>query len=262
MNDNDAATSALGFDEEERLPWLEPIEDRDDSGVSMGRLIALVLAGLVAIGLVVGGLWWWQNVGGRPRAELIPAPEGDYRVPPRAEAGRFDGDGDAAVAATEGVRAAGQIDVGAAPQTPVAPAANRPAASATVPAAAPRGATPPVAANRSVEARPEARPSVAATRPGAPAATAAATPAAGASATGGSGMVQLGSFASESAANAAWASLKRRLAWLAPYNSNVARAEVGGRTVYRLYAAAGSNSAARNLCARLSAAGEDCLVTR
>ena len=75
-------------------------------------------------------------------------------------------------------------------------------------------------------------------------------------------MVQLGSFASESAANAAWATLKRRLAWLAPYNSNVARAEVGGRTVYRLQAAAGSNSAARNLCARLSAAGEDCLVAR
>ena len=64
-------------------------------------------------------------------------------------------------------------------------------------------------------------------------------------------MVQLGSFASESAANAAWATLKRRLAWLAPYNSNVARAEVGGRTVYRLQAAAGSNSglAATRTCA-------------
>ncbi len=254
MNDNNNETSALGFDEEERLPWLEPIEDGDDNGVSMGRLIGLVLAGLAAIGLVVGGLWWWQNVGGRPRAELIPAPEGDYRVPPRAEAGRFDGDGDAAVAATEGVRPAGRIDTNAAPQAPVAPAANRPVVPATAPATAPRGATPPVAANRSVEGRPAATP----TRAGATA----AVPAAGSPATGGSGMVQLGSFASESAANAAWATLKRRLAWLAPYNSNVARAEVGGRTVYRLQAAAGSNSAARNLCARLSAAGEDCLVAR
>lgn len=240
MGDDDAV--GLPIEEEERLPWLEPIEDVEPSGVSMSRLLGLVLAGLVVIGVVVGGLWWWQNVGGRPRGELIAAPEGDYKVAPPAEPGRFDGDGTVAVAASEGETAVGQVDPNRLPERPVTPAV-RPAATTPRPAT---GATPPTAARTST--------APAATR----AAPAAAAPAAS---TGGtSGTIQLGAFASEATAARAWDSLKSRFEWLGPVNRTIAAAEVNGRTVYRLRAAAGSASAARDLCARLRVAGENCIV--
>ena len=246
MNGTDG--QELQFDTEERLPWLEPIDDVEQSDVSIGRLVGLVVAGLVAIGAVVGGLWYWQTHGGRPRGELIAAPEGPYRTNPPAEPGRFDGDGNAAVAAAEGVRPTGAVDPNALPEAPVAPpvaAGNAP--RSTAPASRP---TPPAAANRSVATAP-ARPAPA------PAATPAPTaPAAG----GGSGMIQLGAFASEATAARAWDSLKARFAWLGPVNRSIVPAEVGGRTVYRLRAAAGSASAARSLCARLRVAGENCMV--
>lgn len=235
MNDHDGAP--LNFDEEERLPWLEPIEDMDESGVSIGRLLGLVVAGLVVIGAVVGGLWWWQNVGGRPRGELIAAPEGDYRGPAPAEPGRFDGDGDVAVAASEGVTPVGTVDPNKLPEQPVAPA---------VAAGAPRAAP---ASSRPVAARTSSPPA----RPSAPPTPTPATP------TGG-GTIQLGAFASEATAAHAWDSLKSRFTWLGPVNRTIAAAEVNGRTVYRLRAAAGSASAARDLCARLRVAGENCIV--
>lgn len=228
-NGNDGDGAPLNFEEEERLPWLEPIEDMDESGVSIGRLLGLVVAGLVVIGAVVGGLWWWQNNGGRPRGELIAAPEGDYRVPPPAEPGRFDGDGNVAVAASEGVTPVGTVDPNKLPEQPVAPAV----------ASGPNRTAP-------------------ALRP-APAPTSARTTAAPATPTGG-GTIQLGAFASEATAAHAWDSLKSRFAWLGPVNRTIAAAEVNGRTVYRLRAAAGSASAARDLCARLRVAGENCIV--
>ncbi|MEQ1725736.1 MAG: SPOR domain-containing protein [Sphingopyxis sp.] len=234
MNDHDGAP--LNFDEEERLPWLDPIEDMDDNGVSMGRLFGLVLAGLIVIGAVVGGLWWWQNVGGRPNGELIAAPEGDYRNPAPAEPGRFDGDGDVAVAASEGVTPVGTVDPNKLPEQPIAP----------VVAAGPNRAAP---AARPAPAAPTARASAAPARP-------AATP----PAVSGGGTIQLGAFASEATAARAWDSLKARFAWLGPVNRSIAPADVGGRTVYRLRAAAGSARAARDLCNRLRVAGENCIV--
>jgi hypothetical protein len=236
-------STPLHFEEEERLPWLEPI---DDEGESTGRLVGLVLAGLAAIGLLVGGLWWWQNNGGRARGELIAAPEGDYKGAPPREAGRFDGDGNVAVAAAEGVRPVGTVDPNQLPEQPVPPAvasgANRPAASGSA-------ATPPRTA--SVPVRPAARP--AATPPAAAPATAPAT---------GGGMVQLGAFASEATAARAFDSLKARFSWLAPVNRTIVAAQVNGRTVYRLQAAAGSASAAQTLCNRLRVAGENCILVR
>lgn len=224
MNDHDGAP--LNFEEEERLPWLEPIEDAEDNGVSMGRLLGLVLAGLVVIGAIVGGLWWWQNVGGRPNGELIAAPAGDYRNPPPAEPGRFDGDGNVAVAASEGVTPVGTVDPNKLPERPVAPA---------------------VAAGTARPAPASATPARTASAPAAPVAT-------------GGGTIQLGAFASEATAARAWDSLKARFAWLGPVNRSIAAAEVNGRTVYRLRAAAGSASAARDLCNRLRVAGENCIV--
>lgn len=269
---SESETRGLQFDEEERLPWLESGDAVDEGdGVSVGRLFGLVIAGLALIGAIVGGLWWWQNNAGRPRSEIIAAPAGPVRVAPPEERGRFDGDGNAAVAAAEGVRTTGQVDPSQLPEAPVAPPAatgraaprpesstpvNRPTqtAQAQTPAAAPAAARTtarPAAAGTSASApvRSSTAPAPGATRGAAPA----AAPATG-------GMIQLGAFASEATANRAWSGLKERFTWLAPVNASVASAEVNGRTVYRLRAAAGSSSNARNLCNRLRVAGENCIV--
>jgi hypothetical protein len=226
-NDDDM----IGFEQERRLPWLEPIEDSEyGDGVSPGRLVGMVLAGLVAIGLIVGGLWWWQQNGGRPRGDVIAAPEGEYKIPADPERGRFDGEGDVAVAAAEGQQPAGQVNANAVPEQPVTTPA-RPAAPArpTIPSPAPAA--------------------------GAPAAPAPAT-----SAPTGGAMIQLGAFATESTAANAWSSLQARFSWLANVNRSVQAATVNGRTVYRLRANAGSAAAARDFCSRLRVAGENCIV--
>lgn len=246
MQDREAGS--LQFEAEERLPWLEPVDEEPGEQSQIGKLIGLVLAGLVVIGAIVGGLWFWQqNAGGR--GELIAAPEGPYKGPPEAEKARFDGDGTIAVAASEGIRPEGTVDPNRLPEQPIPPSVA--AGRAPQPTPAPKAATPqPKAAARSV----------ATASPAAPASAAPATAAVPTAAGGTSGTVQLGAFASESAAARAWDSLKGRFEWLAPVNRTILPATVNGRTVYRLQAAAGSSSAARNLCARFRVAGENCIV--
>ena len=236
---------ALGFEPEERLPWLEPSEAEPEPGNGIAHLIGLVLAGLVAIGLVVGGLWWWQQRNRGGNGELVTAPEGPYKVAPKAEPGRFDGEGNVAVAAAEGEQPAGTVDAGRLPENPVPPsmrplappnagnpapaAAPAPKAAATVQSAGAHGQTPAVAAR--VTAPPPA-------------------PATG-------GTIQLGAYDSEAAAARAWDSLKARFDWLGPVNRTITPATVNGRTFYRLRAAAGAN--ARDYCNRLRVAGENCI---
>ncbi len=244
MTDPDNAP--LHFEEEERLPWLEPIEEVDDSGASIGRLIGLVVAGLVGIGLIVGGLWWWQNHGGRPRGELIAAPAGPVRVPAPAEPGRFDGDGNVAVAAAEGVVTPGRVDTSKMTEQPVAPPAAAVAIAPAIPAATAKATTP------AVQPAPATPIPVKATRPADVPTPAASVPA--------TGTIQLGAFENEATAAAAWNRLKGRFDWLAPFNRTITPARVNGRTFYRLRAAAGTTRAAQDLCARLRVAGENCLV--
>lgn len=243
--------TGLRFEPEERLPWLEPIEDMPEEGNSPLKLLGLVVAGLIGIGGIVGGLWWLQNQGGNGRGELIAAEDTPYKVAPPNEPGRFDGDGTVAVAAAEGVQPVGTVDPARLPEQPVPPpVANgitpkaAPAPVAKGPAAAPKAATPapqPAAATRST-------------------ATATSAPTAPVAASTGGGTVQLGAFASEATAARAWDGLKTRFEWLALVNRSIVAAEVNGRTVYRLRAAAGTNSAARTLCNRLRVAGENCIV--
>lgn len=237
--------SPLRFEEEDRLPWLEPVEDAEPERSEVWRLASLVLAGLVLIGVVVGGMWWWQT-GGRPRGELIAAPDGAYKVPPKAEPGRFEGEGAIAVAAAEGVQPTAQLDPSRMPEAPVAPpvAGGRPQQAGAAPQT--KAALPTAAAR-----------STAAPATPAPAAAPTAAPAAA-----GSGMVQLGAFSSNASAQRAWTSLKSRFAWLEPVNNTIVTAESGGRTIYRLQAAAGSASAAQTLCNRLRVAGENCIPVR
>src|SRR3546814_13030617 len=83
-----------GLPEGDRLPWLEAVEEEEASeGPTAAKLVAFVVIGLVAIGLIVGGLFWIGNCGeggegGEPG--LIAAQEGDYKGKP-GDPGHSDG---------------------------------------------------------------------------------------------------------------------------------------------------------------------------
>jgi hypothetical protein len=232
----------------DRLPWLEAVDEDDrEEGPGAAKLIAFVVLGLLAIGLIVGGLFWMTNRGdGGAEAvpeggELIAAPADDYKVKPVEPGGmEVKGKGDTALAASEGAEPKGQLNVNAAPEAPVA--APRPQQQAAAqPAPAPKAAPAQVAI-----AQPKAPPAPA-PQPKAPAPAAA----------GGSGQtIQLGAFDSQAQANAAWKALSGRFKYLAPLNQSIQTAEVNGRTFYRLRA---SGADARSVCNRLKIAGETCL---
>jgi hypothetical protein len=218
----------MPLEDEDRLPWLEAVDEEEGrDGPSPLKLIASVLIGLVAIGLVVGGLFWMGNRDGTETrdAELIAAADGDYKVKPADKGGMVvEGEGDTAFAASAGADPRGAIDTNAVPEAPVT-----------------RGA-PPRQAPRPAPAPAPASPKQAAT-------PAPAAPAAGAT-------VQLGAFPSAAAAEKAWKALSGRFAYVAPLSHNVVAAQVGGKTWYRLRT---SGPDAANICGRLRVAGENCL---
>jgi len=97
-----------------------------------------------------------------------------------------------------------------------------------------------------------------------PSATASATaPASNAATPAGAVMVQLGAFGDSAKADTAWVALNKRFGFLAGTNRKIAEASVeGGRKVFRLQAVTANSSAAQQLCAKLKAAGENCLIVR
>ncbi len=231
-------------DDEDRLPWLEAVDDEDDDQVSTGKLAAFLLAALLALGVVVGGIAWLRSQVPGPAqgdGKLIAAQEGDYKVRPDAPGGmKVDGQGDTAFQASEGAAPKGKIDLNA---TSEAPVAGKKAAVINGPAApAGKSASAPMPANGGrLVAAPPAAP---VNRPGAQA------PA--------GSLVQLGAFGSEAKANQAWIAMTKRFAYLAPLAKSVEAAQVGSGTVYRLRANAGGDAA--TVCGKLRVAGENCLV--
>lgn len=235
----DYARGRLDLDDEERLPWLEPaIEDEEEQSLSPLRLLLFILFGLLLIGAVVAGVWFVQNrVGGGAGGDgkLIAAPAGDYKIPAKeADARKFEGEGDASFAASEGVAREGRIDPSRVPEAPITPTGvandgkpavpGKPSAQVTTRVADATAAKPPAAA---------------------------APPVSG-------GTIQLGAYGSQSGARDAWKRLSKRFAYLEPLIMSVEPAEVGGSTVYRLRAVAGAE--AGKLCGKLKVAGESCMV--
>lgn len=97
----------------------------------------------------------------------------------------------------------------------------------------------------------------------APPAPVAAKPAPNAAAPAGAVMVQLGAFGDSAKAEAAWAAFGKRFGFLSGTNRRIAEASVeGGRKVFRLQAVTANAAAAQQLCAKLKAAGENCLIVR
>jgi cell division septation protein DedD len=232
----DARTDSL--DDGDRLPWLEAVEEEGGGdGPSALKLIAAIVIGLVAIGLVVGGLFWLGNrgAGGDGEAELIEAPEGAYKVAPDSPGGmQVEGQGGTAHAASAGEEPRGNLNMNV-PEAPVTP--GQPGQAQGQPQAQAPGGTP---------AQTPARPQQPAAQP--PAAAAPTGPG-----------IQLGAFSSQAAATNAWRALSGRFAYLAPLTHSVVPVQSGGRTLYRLRAN-GANAA--DICRRLEVAGESCTTVR
>jgi cell division septation protein DedD len=253
---SDPGRDGAGPVDEDRLPWLEPVDDEDmpEGGVAAGKLLGAVLAALVAIGLIIGGSFWLrqrntQVAEGGPAT--IPAPPGPYKIKPVEPGGmQVPGQGDASYSASAGADPNAAIDLNAVPEAPVkpSPAAVPPAPRTPAKPTATVQATLPATSTRLAAATPPAaKPATVAVPAPVPAAKAAGGPA-----------VQLGAFSSEAKATAAWKSLAGRFAYLAPLQQQVVSATVGSGTVYRLRVNAGAQSS--NICAKLKVAGETCIV--
>ncbi|MGA9580586.1 MAG: SPOR domain-containing protein [Allosphingosinicella sp.] len=230
MTDIRADDAAL--DNDDRLPWLEAVEeDGDAGGPSALKLIVAVLIGLAAIGGIVGGIFWMGNRDGAETGtpEVIAAADGPFKVKPDSPGGMtVEGQGETAFDAAQGGTPNASIDTTAVAEAPVT---AQPKAEAPAPAAKePPLLKAPAASNAPADA------------PAAPAA--------------GGATIQLGAFPSGAAAEKAWKALSGRFSYLAPLSHNVVVAQVNGKTYYRLRA---TGPGAAGICGRLKVAGEQCL---
>jgi SPOR domain len=233
-------------EDEDRLPWLEAVEsDEDEDGLSASKLLGFLAVAVIALGLVVGGVAWLRSQSAGPSGDgtLIAAQEGDYKVKPDDPGGmKVEGQGGATFAAAEGAEANGKVDVGAKPEAAVAGTkiAKAPAAAIAAGAKAVTTALAPAAGKLPAA-------------PSAPVAT--ITPA-------GTSLIQLGAYGSQVGADQTWATLAGKIPGLATMPKSVAAAAVGGSTVYRLRANAGTADAAAAMCGKVKAVGNPCMQVR
>lgn len=215
-----------GLDEEDRLPWLEAVEE-EESGPSPAKLIAAVVIGLIIIGLAVGGLFWAANRGGSSGTEELIASPGEYKVRP-AEAGgmQLDNSATSQVATSEGAEQTARLNRGATPEAPV----NQPQQQTPAPQPAPQAQQPVQPAPAPARPRPQ-------------------RPLAGPT-------IQVGAYPSEAAASGEWARLTGRFPYLRSLQHQVMVHQRGGQTFYRLRASGPEASA---VCRRMRAAGQPCM---
>ncbi|MEI9852065.1 MAG: SPOR domain-containing protein [Sphingomonas sp.] len=224
-----------GYGDDDRLPWLETVEDDYRDGPSIWRILLLILIGIAVLAVIVFGIWTYQRQQAlQGNGALINAQEGDYKVKPDEPGGmKVEGEGSTVFATAEGAPANASVDMAAKPEAPVegkavpAPAPTAAAGSATAKVALPQ-------TGEKLQAKP------------AP--------------SGAGALMQLGAFPDQQGAEAAWGRLSRKFPVLAPLGKAIERGDSGGKTVYRLRVNAGSNSQAKDICARLVAARENCYV--
>lgn len=215
--------------DDDRLPWLETVDEDYDQGPSVLRIVLLVVLALAIVAAAIFGYQWYQKRQGVDgNGALIAAQPGDYKVKPDDPGGmKVEGEGDVAIATSNGSAPANaSVDMAALPEQPVAGKKAAPTPT-------------PTGASSAVAAIPQAVP-----------------------AASGGALVQLGSFPDEAAADAEWGNISKKLGFLAPLGKSVQAAQVGGRTVYRLRVNAGSAGQATSLCRRIAAAGAACFVPR
>ena len=262
----------------ERLPWLEPVEDEDDypeTGGGGGRVALWIVIGLVALAVAFSGFILWQRHHAQTAdvGQIIRAPAGPYKEKPANPGGLQVSEGDVIASRMgTGNDIDSPIDLSRIPEQPVAnprgerassssaPSAPATPASPTAPPSAPAAKVPP---HPTLAYAPPAAASAPVVKgaPLAPASKALSSPpkpeAPVAPPSAGGGTIQLGALASEAKAKQVWKSLSTRFAFLQPLAMSVTPVKVGDATLYRLRASGGD---ARALCARLKVAGESCNV--
>lgn len=216
-------------DDDVRLPWLEGDDDDDfhEGGSSTAQLIALVLLGLVALGLIGGGIWWWQR--DRPDETLvadgatIKAPPAPYKTKPANPGGNVvAGTGDTSFAVAEGQTRQVRMGSGTAVPPPAPKAEPTPNASASASAATPSGASADMSG------------------PG----------------------VQVGAYSNRESAEKGWTRLSQQYEALSGVRYRIVEGQADIGTVYRLQAVPGDAAAANRLCGTLKGAGLSCQVKR
>ena len=233
-DEDDGAAEELSLAaDDEPLPWLESDGyEEEEQGSGLGRLLMTFLIGLVAIGAILYGLWYWSN---RPDPALvadgstIEAPDGAMKERPEDPGGKtFEGTGDVAPGVGEGQTREGRLatDAGTGERMPSATASEAP------------------------------RPSIDAAGSRAPA-SAATTPAA--SAPSGVG-VQVGAYSSRESAERGWSALTRQTEALSGVRYRIIEGEIESGKVFRLQAVPGDTAAANALCSRLKGQGIPCQV--
>jgi hypothetical protein len=218
---------ALG-DEDVRLPWLEGEDDEfeEERGSGMGQGLLLVLLGLVAIGLIVGGVFWAMH--GKPERQLvadggiIAAPKEPYKTKPENPGGEVvAGTGDTSFAVAEGQSRQPQISEKDEAPRPGFESVGKSAEKTPAPATA-----------SSAPAEPKA-----------------------------SGVgVQVGAYSTREAAEAGWNTLKSQYSALSGVNHRILEGKADIGTVYRLQAVPGDLTAAKSLCDGMKGAGLSCQV--
>ncbi|MES2441829.1 MAG: SPOR domain-containing protein [Pseudomonadota bacterium] len=233
-----------GFGDDDRLPWLETVEEDYREGPSLWRILLLIVLAVAVLGAVAFGVWWYQKQQGLSgNGALINAQEGDYKVKPDDEdAMNVEGEGGAVFPTSEGAATNASVNVNAQTEAPVE---GKTVAQPTPGAGEAKGAVAVPASGGALKAQ---APGVA---PAAPAATANA---------GSGSLIQLGAFPDQQGADAAWGRLSKRFAYLSPLGKSVEKGDKNGTTVFRLRVNAGSNGQAREICGKLKAAGENCYV--
>ena len=212
-------------DDDVRLPWLEgEDEELEDESGGIGQTMALVVMAFVAIGLLVGGIFWAMQRGKSDEplvadGGVIEAPKEPYKTRPDNPGGEVvAGTGDTSFAVAEGQSRQPQID-GEKADAPkpgfetVSPLPSQPS----------------------------------------PAAATGTPPASGVG-------VQVGAYSSREAAEAGWTALQSQYEALAGVNHRVLQGQADIGTVYRLQAVPGDLAAAKTLCAGMKAAGLSCQV--
>src|SRR3546814_7261360 len=97
--------------DEDRLPWLETVDEEYEAGPSVLRIAALVILGLALIAGVVYAVYWIQNrpSGASGNGALIRAQEGEYKAKPDQPGGmKLDGENSQALATSEGANETGR----------------------------------------------------------------------------------------------------------------------------------------------------------
>lgn len=247
----DYSRDRLGPDDEDRLPWLEPVEEEyEEAGTGAGRLMLWIGAAVLVIGLIIGGFLWMRSNDKAASGDgaLIKAPDSYYKERPADEA-PATGDDEIVYSASKGNEVESMIDTSGTAETPVN-IERPPVAVAAVTPPPPAAKPVPAAAKTPI---PTVIPPKVAVKPAPPKVAPVAEPA---PVSGGS-TVQIGAFSSEAKAKAAWKTLSGRFSFLSGLTESVVPVQSGDKTLYRLRASGGD---AGKICGRLRTAGESCSV--